>query len=187
MPESGWRLKGRALSLTEPSSWKSGRQRWLQGRTIRCMLGSPLTKLLLAAGSRCTGWHSAEPMTIRAVTRPSPFQFSFGSAQASCRWLPALTPDLPSVIFGTEVADALGLELASGVRKRFRTANSGFEAYGHEIEITALGVVTHSAVYFFGDPMINKNVLGRTGWLDRVRLGLIHHDSKIFLAPYDPT
>jgi hypothetical protein len=28
-------------------------------------------------------------------------------------------------------------------------------------------------------PMIDKNVLGRTGWLDRVRLGLVHHDNKL--------
>ena len=88
-------------------------------------------------------------------------------------------------IFGAEIAEALGLDLTSGIRKRFSTANSGFDAYGHEVEITALGVVTHSTVYFFADPMITKNVLGRTGWLDRVRLGLVHHDAKLYLAPYD--
>ena len=89
-------------------------------------------------------------------------------------------------VFRTEIADALGLDLTSGIRKRFRTANSGFEAYGHEVELIAFGVSTHSLVYFFADPFIDKNVLGRTGWLDRVRLGLIHHDNKIYLAPYDP-
>ena len=90
-----------------------------------------------------------------------------------------------SCVFAAEVAAALGLDLTSGIRKRFRTANSVFEAYGHEVEIKALGVVTRSTVYFFADPMIDKNVLGRTGWLDRVRLGLNHHDSMIYLAPYD--
>ena len=90
-------------------------------------------------------------------------------------------------VFRTEVAEALGLDLTSGSHKGFRTANSGFEAFGHEVELTALGVVTHALVYFFADPMINKNVLGRIGWLDRVRLGLIHHDSRIYLAPYDHT
>ena len=48
-----------------------------------------------------------------------------------------------------------------------------------------LGVVTNSMVYFFADPSIVKNVLGRVGWLDRVRLGLIDHESEIYLAPYD--
>lgn len=40
---------------------------------------------------------------------------------------------------------------ASGIRKRFRTANSGFEAYGHEV-LTAFGVAMHAIVYFFADP-----------------------------------
>lgn len=88
-------------------------------------------------------------------------------------------------LFGTEIAEALGPDLTSGVRKRFQTANSGFEAHGHEVNLTVLGVATQSIVYFFADPMIDKNVLGRTGWLDRVRLGLIHHDNKIYVAPYD--
>ena len=88
-------------------------------------------------------------------------------------------------VFGTEIAEALGLDLASGIRKHFRTANSGFEAYGHEVELTAFGVAAHSVVYFFADPIIDKNVLGRTGWLDRVRLGLVHHDNAMYLAPYD--
>jgi hypothetical protein len=87
---------------------------------------------------------------------------------------------------GTEIAEALGLDLTSGIRKRFRTANSLFDTYGHEVELHAFGFATHSLIYFFADPVIDRNVLGRTGWLDRVRLGLIHHDNKIYLAPYDP-
>jgi hypothetical protein len=89
-------------------------------------------------------------------------------------------------LFGAEIAEALGLALASGIRKRFRTANSAFEAYGHPVELHAFSVATHSLIYFFADLTIDKNVLGRTGWLDRVRLGLVHHDNKIYLAPHDP-
>jgi hypothetical protein len=67
-------------------------------------------------------------------------------------------------VFGTEVADALGLTVDRGVRMRFRTANSVFEALGHEVEISVPGVVTNATGYFFADPAIDKNVLGRTGW-----------------------
>lgn len=87
-------------------------------------------------------------------------------------------------IFRNELAEALGLDSASGVRKRFRTANSSFEAVGYEVEISVLAVTTHSTVYFFADASINKNVLGRIGWLDRVRLGLVDHDSTIYIAQY---
>jgi len=112
------------------------------------------------------------PVDLRSGSNHVPVMASVDTGAAFC-------------LFGAEVAEALGLDLLSGVRKRFRTANSGFEAYGHEVEIAALGVVTHSTVYFFADPTIEKNVLGRIGWLDRVCLGLVHHDNKIYLAPYD--
>ena len=88
-------------------------------------------------------------------------------------------------LFRAELATALGLELTNGEWKRFRTANSNFDAYGHEIELSVLGLTTFSTVYFFADAAINKNVLGRVGWLDRVRLGLVEHDSQIYLAPLD--
>ena len=48
-----------------------------------------------------------------------------------------------------------------------------------------LGLGTFLVVYFFADAGSNKNVLGRVGWLDRVRLGLVEHDRHIYLAPYD--
>jgi predicted aspartyl protease len=88
-------------------------------------------------------------------------------------------------IFRNEVAAVLGLNTATGTPKRFRTANSSFDAFGHEIEISVLGVATFSVVYFFADVSINKNVLGRIGWLDRVRLGLVDHDSRLYVGPYD--
>ena len=84
-----------------------------------------------------------------------------------------------------ELAETLGPDPANATLKRFRTANSSFEAFGHEVEISVLGVTTVSTVYFFADASINKNVLGRVGWLDRVRLGLVDHDTTMYLAPYD--
>jgi hypothetical protein len=88
-------------------------------------------------------------------------------------------------LFESAYAAELGLNLIAGVLTRFRTANSSFEAYGHEVEIDVLGIVSHSLVYFFADSGIRKNVLGRGGWLDRVRLGLIDHDRALYLASYN--
>jgi hypothetical protein len=89
-------------------------------------------------------------------------------------------------LFENAYARRLGLDLTSGDLKKFTTtANSTFEAYGHEVEIDALGVLTHSLVYFFADPDILKNVLGPSGWIDRIRLGLVDHDRTIYVAPYD--
>ena len=88
-------------------------------------------------------------------------------------------------LFESAYATELGLELTDGILTRFRTANSNFDAYGHEVEVDVLGVVARSVVYFFAEPSITKNVLGRGGWLDRVRLGLIDHDRALYLATYN--
>ena len=40
-------------------------------------------------------------------------------------------------------------------------------------------------VYFFGNEAITKSVLGRSGWLDRIRLGIVDHDRTLYLAAYD--
>lgn len=88
-------------------------------------------------------------------------------------------------LFETGYAEMLGLHLEGGIRKRFRTVAGSFEAYGHEVEIEALGHRTAAIVYFFADPLIRKNVLGRQGWLDRVRLGVVHYDRQLYLAGHN--
>ena len=114
----------------------------------------------------------ALPVVLRSGANKVPLVASIDTGASFC-------------LFAAEVAARLGLDLTSGQRMRFRTATGLFEAFGHEIEIAALGVATYSMVYFFSDPLIIKNVLGRVGWLDRVRLGLIDHDSQLYLSPYD--
>jgi hypothetical protein len=60
----------------------------------------------------------------------------------------------------------------------FQTANSSFEAFGHDLTIIVLGLELATRAFFFADPNIAKNVLGRSGWLDRVRLGLIDYEGS---------
>lgn len=107
------------------------------------------------------------------------------AGENSVRLAASIDTGATSCIFRNELAEALGLDPANATLKRFRTANSRFEAFGHEVGISVLGVTTFSTVYFFADASINRNVLGRVGWLDRVRLGLIDHDTTMYLAPYD--
>ena len=51
-------------------------------------------------------------------------------------------------LFERGFAEALGLRVEDGVRKTYATANSRFEAYGHEILIQVLGTETTSVAYF---------------------------------------
>ena len=88
-------------------------------------------------------------------------------------------------IFQRRFGEALGLDLESGIRQEFRTAAGNFIAYGHEVTLSTLGIAVDSIVYFFADEAIRKNVLGRRGWLDRVRLAVVDYEQVLYLAPYD--
>ena len=71
-----------------------------------------------------------------------------------------------------------GISMPVGLR-------SGGEALGHVVELEVLGLKVESMVYFFGDERMNRNLLGRAGWLDRIRLGLVDYDGELYLAPYN--
>ena len=85
-------------------------------------------------------------------------------------------------LFERGFAEALGLRVEDGVRKTYATANSRFEAYGHEILIQVLGTETTSVAYVYADPSIVRNVLGRRGWLDRLRFGVVDYDRMVYLS-----
>ena len=88
-------------------------------------------------------------------------------------------------LFEHGYGEALGLQVEEGVRKTYATANSRFEAYGHEVSIQVLGTETAATVYFFADPGIERNVLGRHGWLDRLRFGLVDYEQAVYVADYN--
>jgi len=73
----------------------------------------------------------------------------------------------------------------SGIRQEFRTAAENFLVYGHVVTLSTLGIEVDSTVYFYADEAIRKNVLGRRGWLDRVRLAVVDYEQVLYLAPYD--
>lgn len=88
-------------------------------------------------------------------------------------------------LFERKHAELLNLDLEAGDRKTFRTATGRVDAFGHLVTMEVLNLRFESVVYFFADELINRNLLGRVGWLDRIRLGLIDHDGEMYLAPYD--
>ncbi len=78
----------------------------------------------------------------------------------------------------------IDLEIENGIELNFSTATGNFRAFGHESTLTVLGIETVSTVYFAENDYFNRNVLGRIGWLDRVRLGLIEQEGKLFLSEH---
>ena len=88
-------------------------------------------------------------------------------------------------LFERAYGEALGLRVEEGLRKTYSTANSRFEAYGHEISIQVFGTETLATAYFFADPIIERNVLGRRGWLDRLRFGLVDYEQLVYIGDYN--
>ena len=80
--------------------------------------------------------------------------------------------------------ELLGLEIEDGILTDINTATGSFRAYGHELTLTVLGIENVSTVYFAESQYFDRNVLGRIGWLDRVKLGLIEREGKLFLSEY---
>jgi hypothetical protein len=88
-------------------------------------------------------------------------------------------------VFQRELGEALGLDVASGERMRIATVAGGFEAFGHEVRLAAVGVELDATIYFAADYNFPVNVLGRRGWIERLRIGLIDYDGQLFVSAYD--
>ncbi len=87
-------------------------------------------------------------------------------------------------VFARGYGENLGLEIEDGSLETFGTAVGNFIAYGHEITLSVLDIENTSTVYFAKEESFTRNVLGRQGWLDRVKLGLIDYEGKLLLSEY---
>lgn len=59
------------------------------------------------------------------------------------------------------------------------------EAFGHEVVLQTCGMAFPSFVYFAKYPGLQRNLLGRRGWLRQLRIGIVDYDSLICLSRYD--
>ena len=85
-------------------------------------------------------------------------------------------------VFERGRGEALGIVIEEGTLIQLGTATGSFRAFGHELVLTVLGIETVSTVYFAESDFFDRNVLGRIGWLDRVKLGLIEREGKKTLS-----
>lgn len=88
-------------------------------------------------------------------------------------------------IFARKHAEQLGIDVESGTLENLSTVTGTFIAYVHEVTLDVLGLEITTTVYFAADENFRRNVLGRQGWLDRVRLGLLDYEGKLFLSDYN--
>ncbi|MBI1763692.1 MAG: hypothetical protein HYR56_19880 [Acidobacteria bacterium] len=112
------------------------------------------------------------PVTLSSGTEAAQLQAKVDSGADGC-------------IFARVHGERLGLDIESGQPTRFRTAMGGFPTFGHEVTLTVLGIAVVAMVYFAADPHFSTNVLGHSGWLNRLRFGLVDYEGRLYLSNYN--
>lgn len=87
-------------------------------------------------------------------------------------------------IFQRRQGERLGLDIESGTPLQMITAMGGFKTFGHTLVLSVLGIENEAVVYFAAEESFHLNILGRNGWLNRVKLGLIDYEGKLLLSAY---
>ena len=88
-------------------------------------------------------------------------------------------------LFAREIGEDLGLDIEAGAPMTLETLAGKFVAYGHELTLDLLETQFYSTVYFAAEKSLRRNLLGREGWLQLVRLAIIDYDNLLYLSPYD--
>jgi hypothetical protein len=99
-----------------------------------------------------------------------------------------LDPGSSLCVFPRRYGEELGFDMESGGHQCISTVTGSFDVYGHWATIGILGYQYETMLYFAKDHAYSRNILGRQGLLDRVRLGLVDYEGKLLLSDYnDPT
>ncbi len=88
-------------------------------------------------------------------------------------------------LFTNEIGRELGVPIEQGIPIRLGGLTGSLEAYGHEVTLQTGDIIFQSFVYFAKFPGVERNLLGRAGWLRKLRLGLIDYDNLLYLSEYD--
>ena len=85
-------------------------------------------------------------------------------------------------IFERRYADLLKLNLTAGIPQKVSTAMGTFQSYGHDVALSVFDFEWQAIVYFAEPESFSLNVLGRVGFLDRVRLGILDYEELLYLG-----
>lgn len=90
-------------------------------------------------------------------------------------------------VFSREIGEELGIEIENGLLKPMGSVTGYINTYGHEITLHTLGLTFHTLAYFSEVKNLPRNLLGRVGWLQLIRLAIIDYDQELYLSNYDET
>lgn len=88
-------------------------------------------------------------------------------------------------IFERIHGEKLGFDVEAGEPQWVGTSVGSFLTFGHWVTLITENFSFDSMVFFAKDETINRNVLGRHGWLDRMIVGINDYDGKLYLSRYE--
>ncbi len=94
-------------------------------------------------------------------------------------------PGAAVCLFRHEFGLKLGIPIEQGEPIRLSGLSGTLDAYGHEVTLQTGDIAFQSVVYFAKYLGLQRNLLGRQGWLRNLRLGLIDYDNLLYLSAYD--
>jgi hypothetical protein len=86
--------------------------------------------------------------------------------------------------FRRSLGEKLGINIESGDLCGFSSPGGIVEGFGHFVTLETFGVEFDTLVYFAKDRGFNRNLLGRHGWMQRWRLGLIDYEGSLYMSRY---
>lgn len=113
-------------------------------------------------------------ITIEAILR-------FGNAETN--YLAKVDTGAEICLFEREIGEFLKIEIESGYKKNLSTLAGNLAAFGHSVELETLDLKFDTFVYFAADYSLNRNLLGRQGWLQLIKIGLDDYRSEIYISP----
>ena len=112
------------------------------------------------------------PVTLRLGQNWIHVEIKFDSGSSCC-------------VFERFHGETLGLDIVTGYPQWISTPTGSFLTYGHGVTLSVKDYDFDIVAFFAKDEWFNRNVLGRQGWLNRIRMGLIDYEGKLYLSRAD--
>lgn len=89
-------------------------------------------------------------------------------------------------VFRREIGEELGLVIESGSLETISTVTGSFYAYGHNLTMEVFDLEFDVVVYFATHDQLLRNVVGRHGFMQQLKLGIVDYEGKLYLGRYEP-
>ena len=87
-------------------------------------------------------------------------------------------------LFSHEIGLKLSIPNEQGIPIRLGGLTGSLDAFGHEITLQTGDIAIQSMVYFAKHQGLQRNLLGRRGWLRNLKLAVIDYDNLLYLSEY---